>query len=209
MSVRALLWTIAAMMVAAPARADASASACRLPGARVLARDAGSRLFVRAQLSGAQSLYGCVRGRPPRRLTGSVGGVRPYTGAGPVLAGRWALFKAGDGWGEWLVRADLRSGRRRNVARLHARITALTSEAYVLRRTGSLAYVLFSSGASFETGTRFVVIAERGRRARTADRADWRVFEEPDPIPDASLALVAGGLVAWTHRGEPRTARLR
>jgi hypothetical protein len=79
----------------------------------------------------------------------------------------------------------------------------------VLRRTGSLAYVLFSSGASFETGTRFVVVAQRGHRARTADRAGWRVFEEPDPIPDASLALVADGRVAWMHGGQPRTARLR
>jgi hypothetical protein len=200
---------VAAMMVAAPTRAAAFASPCRLPGARVLARDRGSRLFVQSQRSGAQGLYGCVRGRPPRRLTGSVGGVEPYTGAGPVLAGRWTLFKSRDGWGETLVRADLRSGRRRIIVRLHARITGLTSDAYVLRRTGSLAYVLFSSGASFETGTRFVVVAQRGHRARTADRAGWRVFEEPDPIPDASLALVADGRVAWTHGGQPRTARLR
>jgi hypothetical protein len=212
---RALVCGALALLAVAWGPSDAEASSrCDVRGARVWDANEVARLLVRTTGRGAPALYGCLRGQArARRLAGHVVGVRPGTGKGPVLAGRWALFKALDRWGSSeLIRVNLVSGRRRIFDRLHAKVTLRTTNSYVLKRNGSPAWITSTSlgvteDLREETILRVVNLAERGRRVRLIDSASYLAFTEPDPIPEDSLRLSPGGRVLhWIRSGQPRSA---
>jgi hypothetical protein len=203
-----------AALAPGPAAPTAEASPrCGVPGARVWDQNGAARLLVRTRGGRGQVLYGCAfeRGRV-WRLALRADGIRRGTGKGPVLAGHWALYPARYDLGSALVRVNLLTGRRRIVDRLYAKYVLHTTNSYVLKPNGSLAWITATGvGPPAADGTqtilRVVQVAERGSRTREADSATYRVFAEPDPILDESLRLSRDGrLLRWSHDGEPRSA---
>ena len=98
-----------------------------------------------------------------------------------MLAGRWALYETIDDRGSNLIRVNLKTDRRRIIDSLYPKYLLHTTDSYVLKRNGSLAWVTAtSSGAPAEDGTqvilRQILVAERGRRIRTVDWASYRAF---------------------------------
>jgi hypothetical protein len=211
---RALVAAALALLAAAPAAA--AAPRCRVPGTRVLEENRTVRLLARREPP--FSMYAYTRGHArARRLARNVYGVRPHSGAPPLLAGRWVLYAAAyrDTGGSSLVRVNAVTGRRRTLDFLYAKYTLHTSGAWVLNRRGTVAWITATDGQrgiDFRDDTLVVDVwvAERGRRLRIVDSATYRPFrDEPVPIPDASVRLTDGGhVLRWTRGGEPRSAPL-
>jgi hypothetical protein len=209
-----VLTSLAFLAFPAPGLAAPTAggsSRCRVPGARVWEQNDAARLLVRTNRASGPVLYGCVfeQGRV-RRLAARADGVRRGTGKGPVLAGHWALYRARTDVGSALIRVNLLTGRRRIIDRPFAKYTLHTTNNYVLKPNGSLAWTTSTSlgppaGDGTQTILRVVRVAERGSQTRDVDSATYRVFAERDPIPDESLRLSRDcRLLLWSHNGQRR-----
>ena len=189
------------------------------PSATSNGRTCGSRTGSRgcSCASTQRQLYGCLRGRRPRRLARNVPGVSlPRFRQGPELGGRWALFEAPyrDTGSYALTRVNLATGRRRVIDYFGAKVTIHTTGAYVINRRGSLAWIVCDDETGNQTDYRddrlvcTVLVELRGRR-RAVDTASYRAYSETPPIPDDSLRLSDRGRVLhWIHNGQPRSAPL-
>jgi hypothetical protein len=206
---RVLVAAILVLLAAAPTAV--AAPRCRVPGTRVLKQNHFARLLIRREPP--RSLYTCARGHAhAKRLARNAGPRRVR------LAGRWALYTAPyrDTGGSTLTRADVVTGRRRDIDFLYAKYSLHTSGAWVLNRRGTVAWITATDGvrgADFRDDTLVVDvrIVDRAGHRRVVDRAEYRPFRnELPPIPDDSLRLTDGGrTLHWTHDGQPRSAPLR
>ena len=206
---------LALLALAAVPSAAGAAHECDVRRAHVWEQNGVARLFVREWP--LRQLYGCLRGRRPRRLARNVPGVSlPRFRQGPELGGRWALFEAPyrDTGSYALTRVNLATGRRRVIDYFGAKVTIHTTGAYVINRHGSLAWIVCVDETGNQTDYRddrlvcTVLVELRGRR-RAVDTASYLAYSETPPIPDDSLRLSDRGRVLhWIHDGQPRSAPL-